>query len=95
MEYSFGDVMISTDTCLSLHLLWWDKYDKALYHMMNFRQSGVGMLMEIAAEHSLKDRLYPAEELQARLGLGIKLYKEFSCLRTLNLYSRIKASRKW
>lgn len=78
--------MISTDTCLSLHLLWWDKYDKALYHMMNFRQSGVGMLMEIAAEHSLKDRLYPAEELQARLGLGIKLYKEFSLSENVKFY---------
>ena len=53
--------MINTDTCLSLHLLWLDKYDKALYHMMNFRQSGVGMLMEIAAQHPLKDRLYLAE----------------------------------
>lgn len=29
--------MINTDTCLSIHLLWLDKYDKALYRMMNFR----------------------------------------------------------
>lgn len=78
--------MINTDTCLSLHLLWLDKYDKALYHMMNFRQSGVGMLMEIAAQHPLKDRLYLAEELQARLDLGIKLYKEFSLSENVKFY---------
>lgn len=54
--------------------------------MMNFRQSGVGMLMEIAAQHPLKDRLYLAEELQARLDLGIKLYKEFSPSENVKFY---------
>ncbi len=60
-----------------LHLMWLDKYTKALAKMEQAKSSGKGILIEIAAQHPLKDGMYPAEEFQTRLDLGIKLYNEY------------------
>lgn len=69
-----------------LHLLWLDKYEKALSAMEAARKSGNGVLIEVAAQHPLKDGLYPAEEFQARLDLGIMLYKELSNNQVVKFY---------
>lgn len=61
-----------------LHLLWLDKYTKALETMEKSKETGCGILIEVAAQHPLKDGMYPAEEFQARLNLGLKLYNEFA-----------------
>lgn len=61
-----------------LHLFWLDKYTKALETMEKSRKSGAGILIEVAAQHPLKDGMYPAEEFEARLNLGLKLYNEFA-----------------
>lgn len=61
-----------------LHLLWLDKYENALSAMKEAKQHGNGILIEIAAQHPLKDGMYPAEEFQARLDLGLKLYNEYA-----------------
>lgn len=69
-----------------LHLLWLDKYEKALSAMNQAKKFGKGVLIEVAAQHPLKNGLYPAEEFQARLDLGIKLYKEFSDKENVKFY---------
>lgn len=61
-----------------LHLLWLDKYTAALETMEKSKTTGSGILIEIAAQHPLKDGMYPAGEFQARLNLGLKLYNEFA-----------------
>lgn len=38
-----------------LHLLWLDKYGTALNNMEKAQENGSGILMEIAAQHPLKD----------------------------------------
>lgn len=70
----------------SLHLLWLDKYEKALSAMEQAKKNGKGVLIEVAAQHPLKEGKYPAEEFQARLDLGIKLYKEFSGRENVKFY---------
>lgn len=70
----------------SLHLLWLNKYEKALTNMAKAKETGKGILIETAAQHPLKDGMYPAEEFQARLDLGIKLYKELSVKESVKFY---------
>ena len=60
-----------------LHLLWLDKYASALKAMEKSKETGKGILIEVAAQHPLKDGIYPAEEFQARLDSALKLYNEF------------------
>ena len=69
-----------------LHLLWLDKYEKALSAMETARKSGNGVLIEVAAQHPLKEGKYPAEEFQARLDLGIQLYNELSNKENVKFY---------
>ncbi len=69
-----------------LHLLWLDKYEKALSAMEKAKKSGECALIEVAAQHPLKDGLYPAEEFQVRLDLGIMLYKELSNNQAVKFY---------
>ena len=69
-----------------LHLLWLDKYEKALSAMEKAKKSGECALIEVAAQHPLKDGLYPAEEFQVRLDLGIMLYKELSNNQVVKFY---------
>ena len=69
-----------------LHLLWLDKYAKALETMEKSRISGNGILIEVAAQHPLKDGMYPAEEFQARLDLGFKLYNELADKEIVKFY---------
>lgn len=78
--------MNNTKQRLSLHLLWLHKYEKALSTMEQAKKNGKGILIEVAAQHPLKEGKYPAEEFQARLDLGIKLYKEFSCREDIKFY---------
>ena len=70
----------------ALHLLWLEKYEKSLSAMEKHRKSGDGALIEIAAQHPLKDGQYPAEEFRARLDLGINLYKELSAKEKVKFY---------
>ena len=69
-----------------LHLLWLDKYSKALSAMEEAKAHGKGILIEIAAQHPLKNGIYPGEEFQARLDLGIKLYTEFFQKENIRFY---------
>ena len=69
-----------------LHLLWLDKYEKALSAMETAGKSGEGVLIEVAAQHPLKEGKYPAEEFQKRLDLGVKLYKELSNTENVKFY---------
>lgn len=69
-----------------LHLLWLDKYNKALSAMKTSAKTGKGVLIEVAAQHPLKEGRYPAEEFQTRLDLGIKLYKELSDRENVKFY---------
>ena len=69
-----------------LHLLWLDKYEKALSATETARKSGDGVLIEVAAQHPLKEGKYPAEEFQARLDLGIQLYNELSNKENVKFY---------
>lgn len=69
-----------------LHLLWLDKYNNALRQMEQSKQTGNGILIEVAAQHPLKDGMYPAEEFQARLDLGLKLYKELADKEDVKFY---------
>ena len=69
-----------------LHLLWLDKYTKALSAMETSAKTGKDILIEVAAQHPLKDGRYPAEEFQTRLDLGIKLYKELSGKENVKFY---------
>ena len=69
-----------------LHLLWLDKYTKALSAIETSKKNGHGVLIEIAAQHPLKEGKYPAEEFQKRLDLGIKLYKELSAHQEVKFY---------
>ena len=78
--------LISSKQRSSLHLLWLDKYEKALSAMEKAKQSGRGILIEVAAQHPLKDGRYPNEEFQARLDLGVKLYKELAETEDVKLY---------
>ena len=70
----------------ALHLLWLDKYEKALSAMEKAKRKGKGILIEVAAQHPLKDGKYPAEEFQARLDLGIKIYQEYSDRENVKFY---------
>ena len=69
-----------------LHLLWLDKYEKALSAMDTAKKQGNGTLIEVAAQHPLKEGKYPAGEFQTRLNMGIKLYKEFSDKENIKFY---------
>lgn len=69
-----------------LHLLWLNKYTQALSAMETAKASGKGILIEVAAQHPLKDGKYPATEFQARLDLGIKLYQELSTKESVKFY---------
>ena len=69
-----------------LHLLWLDKYSKALEAMEKSKKSGTGVLIEVAAQHPLKDGMYPAEEFQIRLDLGLKLYNELIGSESVKFY---------
>lgn len=69
-----------------LHLQWLDKYAKALETMEKSKRSGKGILIEVAAQHPLKDGRYPAEEFQARLDLGLKLYNELADKEVVKFY---------
>ena len=69
-----------------LHLFWLDKYTKALETMEKSRKSGTGILIEVAAQHPLKDGMYPAEEFEARLNLGLKLYNELANNNVVKFY---------
>lgn len=42
-----------------LHLLWLDKYAKAMETMEKSEITGSGILIEVAAQHPLKDGMYP------------------------------------
>lgn len=50
------------------------------------KKTGKGVLIEVAAQHPLKDGLYPAEEFQTRLDLGIKIYNEFISKENVKFY---------
>ena len=69
-----------------LHLLWLDKYSKALATMENSQKSGSGILIEVAAQHPLQDGMYPAKEFQTRLDLGFKLYNELTDKNVVKFY---------
>lgn len=69
-----------------LHLLWLEKYEKSLDNMRNSNSTGNGILIEISAQHPLKEGKFPAEEFEARLNLGIKLYNYFSKSSVVKLY---------
>ena len=70
----------------SLHSVWLDKYAIALSSMSSARKNGKGILIEIAAQHPLKDGKYPDKEFQARLDLGLRLYGELSAEENVKLY---------
>ncbi len=78
--------MINAKQRSPLHLLWLDKYKKALSAMETSKKTGKGVLIEVAAQHPLKDGKYPADEFQTRLDLGIKLYKELSNTQKVKFY---------
>ena len=78
--------MSNTQQRSSLHLLWLDKYEKALSAMEKAKKSGQGILIEVAAQHPLKEGKYPAQEFEARLDLGIKLYQELSGNENVKFY---------
>lgn len=84
-------IMNTTSNRSSLQLLWLKKYDVALQNMEKANQKGNGVLIEIAAQHPLKYGKFPAEEFQARLDLGIKLYQELSS--TTKVYFYVPGSR--
>ena len=69
-----------------LHSAWLDKYAKALSAMEKAKKTGTGILIEIAAQHPLRDGMYPAEEFQSRLDLGLKLYAELAVKETVKFY---------
>lgn len=69
-----------------LHLLWLEKYEKALKNMENHQNSGNGALIEVAAQHPLKEGKYPADEFRTRLDLGIKIYKDLSQKQNVKFY---------
>lgn len=69
-----------------LHLLWLDKYEKALSAMDQATKSGKGILIEVAAQHPLKEGMYPAEEFQARLDLALKIYNELENKKDIKFY---------
>ncbi|MEE6206962.1 MAG: hypothetical protein VZR95_02795 [Alphaproteobacteria bacterium] len=69
-----------------LHLQWLDKYNQALDNMQNHKENGKGVLIEVAAQHPLKDGQFPAEEFSARLDLGVKLYQELSDQKEVKFY---------
>lgn len=69
-----------------LHLLWLDKYEKALSAMEKAKKSGKGILIEVAAQHPLKEGKFPGKEFQVRLDLGVKLYKELSGKENVKFY---------
>jgi len=70
----------------SLHSAWLDKYAKALSAMKKAKKTGTGILIEIAAQHPLKNGMYPAEEFQTRLDLGLKLYAELAAKEKVAFY---------
>ena len=86
LNYERNKNMDNTKQRSPLHLLWLDKYEKALSAMKAVQNSGNGVLIEVAAQHPLKEGKYPAEEFQTRLDLGIKLYRELSDKENVKFY---------
>lgn len=59
-----------------LYLLWKDKYSTAKENMK--KMSGKdGVLIEVAAQHPLIDGVWPNEEFEKRLRIGIELYQKY------------------
>ena len=72
--------------CSPLHSAWQAKYEKALSAMVKAKKDGKGILIEIAAQHPLKDGRFPGREFQARLDLGLRLYAGLTSGETVRFY---------
>ncbi|MBQ8482644.1 MAG: hypothetical protein IJ532_08985 [Alphaproteobacteria bacterium] len=69
-----------------LHLSWLEKYEKSLKNMESASQKGNGILIEVAAQHPLREGKFPDEEFAARLNLGLKIYNELSAQENVKFY---------
>ncbi len=76
----------SQNTRSPLHLLWLEKYQTALQNMKEAKKNGQNVLIEVAAQHPLKDGQFPGSEFQARLDLGIKIYHELKGSKEVYFY---------
>lgn len=66
------------NTIKDMYQKWQKLYNAALSNMQKAKGMGNAVLIEIAAQHPLKDGMFPDVEFKARLDAGIELYNKLS-----------------